>query len=201
MEVTELTVDSKKLWFFDNVFPKDQLNRLHRFCFTRPYYYGQTGSLVGEDSTRAASHLQFGELLSSGCMWHVRQAIEKVGLDLVWNGAYVNTYQIMTPTAKHCDFDSPNYYTIIVFANSYWHDDWGGELTFYGRDKINYTLDFVPGRVVITDARIEHRVNPLTAFSKDFRFTVAMKCLTQEEAIKRNMPQSSYIHFNTVNLI
>jgi hypothetical protein len=201
MEVTDLTVDNKKLWFLDNVFPKDQLNRLNRFCYTRPFFYGQTGSLNGEDSTRASSHLQFGELISSGCMWYVRQAVEKVGLNLVCNGSYVNTYQIMTPTAKHCDYDSPNFYTIIIFANSYWHDDWGGELTFYGMNKINYTLDFVPGRIVIADARIEHRVNPLTTFSKDFRFTVAIKCLTQEEAIKRNMLLENCIAINSIKLL
>jgi len=189
MEITELTVDSKKLWFFDNVFPKDQLGRINRFCYTRPYQYGQTGNVVGENSTRLASHLTFPELRSTGCLWFVRQAAEQANLNLACNGSYVNTYQIMTPTARHCDFDSPNFYTVIIFANSYWHDDWGGELTFYGRDKINYTLEFVPGRVVITDARIEHRVNPLTPFAKDFRFTLAMKCVTIEESTTRKFTE------------
>jgi hypothetical protein len=201
MEVTELTVDNKKVWLVDKGFPKDQLNRLHRFCFTRPFSFGQTGNLVGEDSTRLASHLQHGELVGSGCMWYVRQAVEMVGLDLEANGSYVNSYQIMTPTARHTDFDSANFYTIIIFSNSYWHDDWGGELTFYGRDKINYTAEFVPGRIVILDARIEHRVNPLTSFAKDFRFSLAIKCVTAEESKKRNMSVSTLLPLRDIKLI
>lgn len=199
MEVTELTVDSKKLWFVDNVFPKDQLARINRFCYLRPYNYGQTGNLVGENSTRLASHLTFQELISSGCLWFIRQATEKIGLNLVSNGSYVNTYQIMTPTARHCDYDKANFYTIIVFANSYWHDDWGGELTFYGRDKINYTLEFVPGRVVIADSRIEHRVNPLTTFAKDFRFTLAIKCFTVDELLAKNY--SNVLRLDSINFM
>lgn len=201
MESTKITVDSKDLWFFDNVFPKDQLNRINRFCYTRPFFYGQTGAKVGEDSTRIVSHLQLNELLGIGCMWYIKQALTQTNLSLVCNNSYVNSYQIMTPTAKHCDFDSPNYYTIIIFSNAYWHDDWGGELTFYGRDKINYTIEFNPGRVIVFDSRIEHRVNPLTAFAKDFRFTLALKCLTTSEANKRDLSPLSYIDINSTNLI
>jgi hypothetical protein len=201
MEVTEFKVDNKQVWLVDNVFPKDQLNRLNRFCFTRPFSFGQTGNIVGENSTRLASHLQHSELLGSGCMWYIRQAAEKVGLDLLANSSYVNSYQIMTATARHTDFDSPHFYTIVVFANSYWHDDWGGELTFYGRDKINYTAEFVPGRVVIMDARIEHRVNPLTAFAKDFRFSLAIKCVTSEESKRRNISNNTLLPLKDIKLL
>lgn len=201
MEITELTVDSKKLWFVDNVFPKDQLNRLNQFCYSRYYQLGQTGSLVGEDSRRFASHMTLPEIANIGALWYINQASAKVGLDLICQAGYINAYHFMTPTAKHCDFDRPDYYTIIIFSNSYWHDDWGGELTFYGRDKINYTVEFVPGRVVITDARIEHRVNQLTHASKDFRFTIALKCADKKEIQNRNLPPSSYFALDSVRLM
>jgi hypothetical protein len=201
MELTELTVDSKKLWFVDNVFPKDQLGKLNQFCYNRPYYIGQTSSLVGEDSRRSVSHLSLPEISSIGSLWYINQAVKRAGLNLICQAGYVNTYQIMTPTAKHCDFDRANYYTIIVFANAYWHDDWGGELTFYGRDKINYTVEFEPGRVVITDARIEHRVNPLTPASKDFRFTLALKCADTSEITNRNLQSSNYFSLDDVRLM
>ena len=201
MELTELTVDSKKLWFIDNALPKDQLGKLNQFCYNRPYYIGQTSSLVGEDSRRSVSHLSLGEISNIGTLWHVNQAVKLAGLDLVCQAGYVNSYQLMTPTSKHCDFDRPDYYTIIIFANAYWHDDWGGELTFYGRDKINYTVEFIPGRIVITDARIEHRVNPLTPASKDFRFTLALKCADVRESTARNFANSTYFKLDSVRLM
>jgi hypothetical protein len=69
------------------------------------------------------------------------------------------------------------------------------------RNKINYTLEFVPGRIVITDARIEHRVNPLTPASKDFRFTLALKCADSCKPAVKNLSPLTYVSLDNVRLI
>lgn len=179
IEVTKLTVDGKSVWFFDNVFPKDQLDRISKTSARLPYTFAQLGNSAGEDSRRGACHFNLQDIVNSNCLPYLKDLAELAELDLVVEGAYTNLYQMMTTTARHTDFYHAGYYTFITFNNVYWHDDWGGELTCYGRDKINYTIEFVPGRVVLIDARVEHRVNPLTPAAKDFRFSTAYKCCTK----------------------
>ena len=62
----------------------------------------------------------------------------------------------MTSTSKHTDSALPNTFTILIFCNKYWEEPWGGELKIYkDKSKTHSIIDYVSGRVVIFDSRIE----------------------------------------------
>jgi Rps23 Pro-64 3,4-dihydroxylase Tpa1-like proline 4-hydroxylase len=61
--------------------------------------------------------------------------------------------------------------------NKFWEETWGGGLKFYNESsKFNYVVDFVPGRVIFFDSKIDHEVLPLTINAKRSRYSLAMKC-------------------------
>ena len=83
----------------------------------------------------------------------------------------------MTSTGRHTDSALPNTFTILIFCNKYWEEPWGGELKIYkDKSKTHSIIDYVAGRVVVFDSRIEHKVMPLTHAAKKDRFTIAVKC-------------------------
>ena len=73
--------------------------------------------------------------------------------------------------------------TILIFANKYWEESWGGELKIYEDQNsiVNRVIDFVPGRIIIFDSKIEHKVLPLTPCAKNDRFSLAIKGYLNKE--------------------
>lgn len=72
----------------------------------------------------------------------------------------LNGQTIFQDGAAHTD-DQLSPLTMIYFVNSKWEKDWGGELQFIEKGKpheeIEKNIEFVPGRIVLFDARKLHR--------------------------------------------
>jgi Rps23 Pro-64 3,4-dihydroxylase Tpa1-like proline 4-hydroxylase len=93
-------------------------------------------------------------------------------------GLYTDTHEV------HAD----HYYdragkTLLYYVNETWNKDWGGETAFLddNAEKIIYTSQFVPGRVVIFDSNIPHSAKPQSIDGPAYRFTMAMKFFRREE--------------------
>ena len=93
--------------------------------------------------------------------------------------SYANHYSNSSFNHRHCDSSIPDTYTALLFSNKHWDETWGGELKFYTESKVDYMVDFIPGRVVFFDSRIEHKVLPLTSNAEKWRFSIAVKCATK----------------------
>ena len=106
-------------------------------------------------------------------------ALEKISnhlkKDLYLGYHYINHYTLNTNVSKHTDSSMSGHYTILIFPNKYWESTWGGEITFYEKNSIHKMIDFLPGRVLVFDSRIAHKVLPITRNARRDRYSIAIK--------------------------
>ena len=102
--------------------------------------------------------------------------------ELLVNNHYINYSDTFTIDRMHVDTTvvKPNegsYYTMLIYAQSQWHYDWGGETKFYNNDLTEITLTVIPkpGRIVIFDGRIPHSASAPNRLAKEPRYTYAIK--------------------------
>ena len=167
---------------YDNLIDSSDLDWMHTYCLNSNFTCGHASNPLGyERDSRFSSQISNNNLKESGVLSIVKSISEKLNQKLYIGNCYINHYQLMTSTSKHTDSALPNTFTILIFCNKYWEEPWGGELKIYNdKSAINSLIDYVPGRVVFFDSRIEHKVMPLTHASKKDRFTIAVKCATIE---------------------
>jgi Rps23 Pro-64 3,4-dihydroxylase Tpa1-like proline 4-hydroxylase len=168
----------KILQIYDELINNSDIDWLHTFCLNSSYKCEHSSSPLGyEKDSRFSSKMNNDEIKSSGVFQVVKKISELVGESLYIGNCYINHYQLMTSTARHTDSSFPNTFTVLIFCNKYWEESWGGELKIYQENsKIHQVVDYVPGRVIFFDSRIEHKVLPLTHSAKKDRFTIAVKC-------------------------
>lgn len=169
---------NKSIEIYDDIINNSDLDWLHTFCLNAEYKCEHSSSPLGyEKDSRFSSRMFKEEMNSSGVLQIVKKISELIGQTLYIGNCYINHYQLMTSTARHTDSSFPNTFTILIFCNKYWEESWGGELKIYEENsKIHRVIDYVPGRVIFFDSRIEHKVLPLTHSAKKDRFTIAIKC-------------------------
>jgi SM-20-related protein len=109
---------------------------------------------------------------------------------------YINHYPQVSYVNRHIDAAFPGCLTIIFFCNKYWDETWGGELKIYEENStVHRVVDFVPGRIVVFDSQIEHKVMPLTPFAQTDRFTLAIKVFNDPQNVSK-MDRSLMIELN-----
>lgn len=168
----------REIKIYDNLIKNSDLDFLHTFCLNANYRCEHGSSPLGyEKDSRFSAKMNHSEISSSGVLDIVKNISNDLGETLYIGNCYINHYQLMTSTGRHTDSSFPNTYTVLIFCNKYWEESWGGELKIYEEDSnINKIIDYVPGRVLLFDSRIEHKVMPLTHSAKKDRFTIAVKC-------------------------
>lgn len=127
-----------------------------------------------------ACYLTDAELLSTGVLPFVTEVLNTLGIEQYLLRSYINLYSHGTPTSAHVDENVTGCATVLYWFTNGWERNWGGEITFYDVDGRNYTIEYKPGRLIVFDGTILHRVNPLTAFAEDFRYCLTIKCGTQQ---------------------
>lgn len=169
---------NKSIEIYDDLINNSDLDWLHTFCLNASYKCEHSSSPLGhEKDSRFSSRMNIDEVKSSGVFQIVKRISESLGQTLYIGNCYINHYQLMTSTARHTDSSFQNTFTILIFCNKYWEESWGGELKMYEENsKIHKVIDYFPGRVILFDSRIEHKVLPLTHSAKKDRFTIAVKC-------------------------
>lgn len=163
---------------YDDLISSSDLDWMHTYCLNSQFTCGHASNPLGyERDSRFSSQITNNNLESSGVLSVVKLVSEQLKQKLYIGNCYINHYQLMTSTSKHTDSALPNTFTILIFCNKYWEEPWGGELKIYkDKSKTHSIIDYVSGRVVIFDSRIEHKVMPLTHAAKKDRFTIAVKC-------------------------
>ena len=163
---------------YDDLISSSDLDWMHTYCLNSQFTCGHASNPLGyERDSRFSSQITNNNLESSGVLSVVKSVSEQLKQKLYIGNCYINHYQLMTSTSKHTDSALPNTFTILIFCNKYWEEPWGGELKIYkDKSKTHSIIDYVSGRVVIFDSRIEHKVMPLTHAAKKDRFTIAVKC-------------------------
>jgi hypothetical protein len=174
---TSLQINNKDITVLDNVFEDHQLDLLNSLCINS-LYRGDHGSspLAAGLDFRFVSYLTKDQIVSTGLNKLLSKISEHIKEDIYAGNFYINHYWHYTQSPKHTDSSFDDTITILIFCNNQWSEEWGGEIKFYSQqEKINSVIDFVPGRVVIFDSRLTHKVLPLTLEAKKPRFSLAIK--------------------------
>lgn len=166
-----------QLHVLDNKFSRWQIDHLHECALSAKYSYNQeSDTKAGDRDCRFASFLTEAEMLDLHIDQIVRDAFSDFEYQVNIIDAYFNHYPLHAYVNRHIDDVDPETATIIVCCNKYWDETWGGELKIYEEDSpVHKVVDFVPGRIIIFDSRIEHKAMPITPYAKSDRFTLAIK--------------------------
>lgn len=181
IEHRELAVGAtgRKAWIVDNLVDPEALPLLHAHFRSLPYRFFDTDRADTEfvrhlvhyfdeedydgDPAVASLRAQATSLLQERGL--AFSGIERIYANFNLHGDYQFT---------HADGDV---WTALVFVNSRWSADWGGELMLYedGPQPVALAIPPRPGRMVIFDGRIDHRGGAPSKFCVDARITLAMK--------------------------
>jgi len=170
-------VFDNQLHVLDNKFTRWQIDHLNDCALNCKYSYDQSS-----DSNSPDRDCRFASELSQEQMeeLHLDSIIDDAFADFEFNLkidiAYFNHYPLHAYVNRHIDEISPKTATIIICCNKYWEESWGGELKIYDNSgPIHKVIDYAPGRIIIFDSRLEHKVLPITPYARSDRFTLAIK--------------------------
>ena len=182
LDVEEFLLNDKNIIVFDNLFEKHHMDAINSLC-VNSLYKGDHGSspLSTELDFRFVSYLTKNNIESLNILDSLKQIKNHIKNDVYIGHSYINHYWHHTASPGHTDSSFDNTLTILIFCNNYWQENWGGEIKFYdSSSKANLIFDFKPGRIIVFDSRLEHKVLPITLDAKKPRFSLAMKASTDQ---------------------
>lgn len=176
-----------QLFVYDDKLTRAELNHLHRYCIQSKYKFEHTSDpLFPSRDLRFTCHLSARELEDSGVLPSVQKIVNDLNQTLYLYDFYINHYPQTSYVNRHIDAAFSGCLTIIIFCNKYWDETWGGELKIYEENStIHKVVDFIPGRIVVFDSQIEHKVLPLTPFAQADRFTLAIKAFNDPQNVSK----------------
>lgn len=162
---------------FDNKLNNCQLTDLYFYCLRSKYTLQQgTEPFYPGRDTSFSCHLSKEEFVSIKVLDTLSNLFKELDISVYFVHFYINHYSQFSYVHRHIDSAEENDITILFFCNKYWEESWGGELKIYeDSGMFHKVIDFIPGRIVIFDSRIQHKVLPLTPDAKMDRFTLAIK--------------------------
>lgn len=92
------------------------------------------------------------------------------------NRVLVNLIRSGDVSFVHKDSDQSSEYSVLVYVNPVWEQDWAGETVFYDdRSEPITAVSFKPGRLVIFPSRVLHRAGIQMSVCQDFRYTLSVR--------------------------
>lgn len=193
----KIILDNKEVFIFDNLLERHFVEALNDFCSNSSYKPNQGSSKASyERDERFACHLNKDEFESIRLGSVLQKIANLIESDLYAGSYYINHYGHFAQAGRHTDSSVTGTYTVLIFPNKFWEETWGGGLKLYTENsKFNYVIDYVPGRVLFFDQKIDHEVLPLTINAKKSRYSIAIKCA------KRQAIEYIKTFFNNENII
>jgi hypothetical protein len=180
----EVGAEKRKVFVFDRLFPNKALLGVYDKFRSLPYYLADHD----REDTQAVKHLVhvFGseEIEATPVIKAIIQAAQELT-----ETQGIKVKQVARVYANfnlHGDYqfahEDGDVWTVLVFVNASWHEDWGGELLLYdgafapATDRgFAYAISPCPGRMVIFDGRIKHRGGVPSKFCVEPRISLAIK--------------------------
>jgi len=163
----------------DNLFPYQFLSSLYDYTLNSRYTSGHLSKVNSKDSnltTRFSCQLSRDDFFKTGLLPYIEKIAIKLGQDLFLKDYYLSHYHKSTVSCGHVDSHFDNHITILIYPNIEWEELWGGDIKFYNEDiLLNSLVDFKPGRIVVFDSKIRHKVMSLSSIAKSDRFSIAIK--------------------------
>lgn len=173
-----LKINNKDVHVFDNLLERHYVEALNDYCLGSSFKPNHGSSKFSyERDERFACYLNVDNFHHIQLEQVFKPIANFLQEDIYAGSYYINHYSHMAQNGRHSDSSVNGTFTALIFPNKFWSDTWGGELKFYNENgKFHYAVDFVPGRVLFFDSRIEHEVMPITINAKRSRFSIAIKC-------------------------
>ena len=182
----ELGADKLKVYVFDSLFEKNTLAGLYNKFRSLTYHLGD----YDRDDTQFVKHLVHEFTSEEVQATRFLQTIICATREL----ADTQGIKVRNPVKVYANFnlygdyqfdhEDGDVWTVLVFVNASWDDDWGGELLLYDgtfaadNDRgFAYAINPRPGRMVIFDGRIKHRGGVPSKFCLEPRISLAIKFL------------------------
>jgi SM-20-related protein len=180
----EVGAEKLKVFVFDRLFEEKALLGVYSKFRSLPYYLMDHD----RDDTQAVKHLVhvFGseEIEATPVIKALIQAAQELAESQGIKAKKVA--RVYANFNLHGDYqfahEDGDVWTVLVFVNASWHEDWGGELLLYDgtfaapTDRgFAYAISPRPGRMVIFDGRIKHRGGVPSKFCIEPRISFAVK--------------------------
>ena len=166
----------------DNIFPYHFHKSLYGYTLRSSYYPNHGSNSYGREknlTTRFASYLSKDDFFNTGLIPYIRKIANEIGQDLFLLEYYIGHYSKSTSADSHVDKSDLNNVSILIYPNVEWDDLWAGDIKFYSENSpFHKCVDFKPGRVIVFDSNIRHKVMPLSSIAEIDRFSIAIKACT-----------------------
>jgi len=166
----------------DNIFPYHFHESLFNYTLSSKYTPNHGSNKFSKEknfTTRFACHLSKNDFFNTGLISYIRKIANEIGQDLFLLKYYIGHYDKSTSADSHTDTDSLNHVSILIYPNLEWNDLWAGDIKFYSEGSpFHRVVDFKPGRVIVFDSNIRHKVMPLSSLAEIDRFSIAIKACT-----------------------
>lgn len=176
-----LKVNNQDIFVLDNALPHYYLDKLFTFCRNSSFTpdHGSSELKVTQDA-RFVSYLNETDLESIEYKTILKSLLPKFKIKKVLD-SYINVYNVGAFNNPHTDTSLNNHWSILVFPNTEWNNLWGGETKFYNQGQCyNYTVDYVPGRIIIFDSRLQHHALTINHSCPVSRYSLVFKCVIDE---------------------
>lgn len=164
---------------FDNILSYSENLNLFLHCKNNSYSLNLASSLIlsqRNDTLRFSCQLNPNSLMQMNLHPILKKIANEVGQDLFFYSYYIGYYDKSTCSADHVDAFLDDYITILIYPNSSWEELWAGDIKFYNEETVfNTSIDFIPGRIIVFDSKIKHKVMPISPLAKEGRFSIALK--------------------------
>jgi len=153
----------------DNIFPYHYHQSLFNYTISSRYFPNHGSNPFSKEknfTTRFACNLSKNDFFNTGLVPYIKKIANEIGQDLFLMKYYIGHYSKSTSTDSHNDSSGPNHVTILVYPNIEWEDLWAGDIKFYSDNSpFHRVVDFKPGRVIVFDSTIRHKVMPLSSLA------------------------------------
>ena len=193
MKLTEITTKSgKKIEVYDDLFHPSTINEFYFDLRTMEF------PLVPQNDTSVLDFqgvFGFGKNLDPSIMLGlVKRAKDAFPLhsflrNTIVHRSWVNVFNGQHPTNRyHSDQDCievGDYVSMLYYANPKWDLEWDGGTVFRSDDyeEIEYMSDYKPGRIVLFESSIPHKIYQTSSLAHPYRFTV--NTIFKNENLKR----------------
>lgn len=177
LDFENYSINNKELYIFDNIFDDADVEYLNQYCLNSVYKPEHSSNDMNYDmDSRFVAMISPEELQNSKILPGLERVSNYLRKNLYIAYQYINHYTLNTSVSAHTDSSNPGEYTVLIFPNKYWQDTWGGEIVFFEKGNVHKLIQFVPGRVIVFDSRLSHKVLPLTRNARKDRYSIALKC-------------------------
>ena len=173
----KITVDTNKfIHVFDNLFTCDQQTEFFNFIVSSKFVFAGASS---NDRFRIKSngkpYLQsFYDIVDLEEMNFLQSIKSDVVLGLLNDLKIIRTYVYCSDhTTQHFYHTDPCNHTLMYYPNLEWDTSYGGE-TMFASDQLTdivYTSAYVPGRLIIFDSKIQHKMSAPSSSCPFHRFS------------------------------